>query len=248
MAGEWTAQLPEDLRANETLTGYATLGDFAKAHLEAQGKVTEFDGKTKDFEGKVVDLEKRLGDSIPKLSETATPEEIAAHNKALGMPDKPEDYKFEKPKDIPKGLEYSDNTVQWWAQLAHKAGLSDKRARAIFDEYNKMAIGQYNQQIKELTEKVEKDNVIAQTALKEKWGPEYDENYEYAIRCIKQFGGEEFGKKVIEYGLGNDPVFLEFMVNVSKKFSDDTLAELTIGKSKGELKKGQLEWNYPSMT
>jgi hypothetical protein len=248
MAGEWTAQLPDDLKTNETLTGYATLGDFAKAHLETHGKVSEYEGKVKDFEGKVGDLEKRLTNTIQKPSENATPEELAAFHRALGVPDKPEDYKFEKPKDLPAGLDYSDGVVQWWAQVAHKAGLSDKTAKTVFEEYNKMAIAQYNQQVKDLTEKVDKENSTAQAALKEKWGTEYDKNYELAVRCVEHFGGEEFGKKVVEYGLGNDPAFLEFMVNVSKVFKDDTLADLTIGgQRKEERKPGQLEWTYPSM-
>ena len=247
MAGEWTAQLPDDLKTNEAFTGYETIGDLAKDHLDVKGKLGESEGKIKDFEGKVVDLEKRLGDSIPKLSEKATPEEIAAFHKALGVPDKAEDYKFEKPKDLPEGLNYQDNVVQWWAQTAHEIGLSDKAAKSIFEKYNKLAVEQYNQQVRELAAQVEKENATAQAALKEKWGTEYDKNYELAVRCMKHFGGEEFGKKVIEYGLGNDPAFLEFMVNVSKAFKDDTLADLTMGKAKEELKPGQLQWNYPSM-
>jgi hypothetical protein len=98
-----------------------------------------------------------------------------------------------------------------------------------------------------LADNVEKENQAAQATLKTKWGAEYDKNYELAIRCVKQFGGEDFGKKVIEYGLGNEPAFLEFMVNVSKAFKDDTLADLTMGKAKEELKPGQLQWSYPSM-
>jgi hypothetical protein len=247
MAGEILSQLPEDLRTNEALTGFDTAGDIAKAYLDTKGKASEFEGKVKEYEGKIGDLTSRLDSAIPKLSENATPEEIAAFNKALGALDKPEDYKFEKPKDLPPGLDYQDAVVSWWANLAHKAGLPDKAAKAIFEEYNKMAIANYNQQVKQLTEQVEKDNATAQAALKEKWGQEYDKNYEFAIRCVKQFGGEEFGKKVIEYGLGNDPAFLEFMVNVSKVFKDDTLAEISRGKQKQELKSGHLEWDYPSM-
>jgi hypothetical protein len=248
MAGEWTAQLPDDLKTNEALTGYETIGDLAKDHLDVKGKLGEYEGKVKDFEGKVGDLEKRLANTIQKPSENATPEEVAAYHKALGVPSKPEDYKFEKPKDLPAGLEYQDSTLSWWAQLAHKVGLPDKTAKAIFEEYNKMAVANYNQQVKDLTDKVQKENEAAQTSLKEKWGPEYDKNFELAKRCVSYFGGDKFGEKVIQMGMGNDPDFLEFMVKVSKAFKDDTLADMTLGgNKKPDLKPGQLEWHYPSM-
>lgn len=255
MSGEWIAQLPDDLKTNEALTGYKTLGDFAKAHLEIQGKLSEFDGKTKDFEGKIVDLEKRLGESIPKLSDNATPDEIKAFNKAMGVPDTPDGYKFEKPKDLPQGLDYQDAVVQWWAQIAHKTGLSDKTAKAIFDEYNKLAIEEFKKQAanyeaaeKEAVEQANKKNEEAHKALRVKWGDEYDKNCELAVRCIKHFGGEKFGEKIIAKGLENDPDVIEFMVAVASAFKDDTLADLTMTPpQKGDLKPGQLQFSYPSM-
>lgn len=229
----WRAALPDEYKEHEFVKDCQKPGDFVKRAIETKAD--------RDV------LKSKLENSIPKLSENSTKEEIAEYNRLLGVPPKPEDYKFEKPKDLPEGLDYSDNTVQWWAQSAHKAGLPDKTAKAIFEEYNKMAVANYNQQVKELTEKVEKENQAAQAVLKEKWGTEYDKNYELAVRCIKQFGGEEFGKELIAVGLGNLPRTLEFMVNVSKAFKDDTLADLTMAQSKPELKKGQLEWSYPSM-
>jgi hypothetical protein len=42
--GLWRAQLPADLKENETFTPYKTLGDFAKAHLETAGKVKDWMG------------------------------------------------------------------------------------------------------------------------------------------------------------------------------------------------------------
>jgi len=230
----WRAALPDEFKEHEFVKDCQKPGDFVKRAIETKADRDMFKAK--------------LENSIPKLSENATPEEIAAYNKALGVLDKPEDYKFEKPKDLPEGLVYQDNVMSWWSQIAHKAGLTEKAAKTIFEEYNKLAVDQYNQQAKDLNDKAEKENQLAQTALKEKWGAQYDVNKELAIRCVKQFGGEDFGNKVIEHGLGNDPSFLEFMVNVSKAFKDDTLADLTMNKVKPELRKGQLEWTYPSMT
>lgn len=41
----WTAQLPDDLKGNETFTGYKTIGDMARAYLDTSGKVAELEGK-----------------------------------------------------------------------------------------------------------------------------------------------------------------------------------------------------------
>jgi len=229
----WRAALPDEFKEHEFVKDCQKPGDFVKRAIE-----TKTDRDT---------LKARLENSIPKLSENSTKEEIAEYNRLLGIPSKPEDYKFEKPKDLPEGLEYQDSVVSWWGQIAHKVGLSDSAAKAIFAEYNQMAITAYTEQAKAMAANTEKENQAAQASLKEKWGTEYDKNHELAIRCVKQFGGEDFGKKVIEHGLGNDPAFLEFMVNVAKVFKDDTLADLTMNAPKTERKPGQLEWTYPTM-
>ena len=45
----WAAQLPSDLRSNETLTGHKTIGELGKAYLDLHGKsatLSKYQGKT----------------------------------------------------------------------------------------------------------------------------------------------------------------------------------------------------------
>jgi hypothetical protein len=70
----WLAQLPADLKDNEAFTGFKTIGDLAKAHLDNTGKVKEFDGLKTKF------------DSLPK------------------PPAKPEEYQFDKIEGIDEGM------------------------------------------------------------------------------------------------------------------------------------------------
>ena len=91
----WTAQLPDDLKANEAFTSMKTIGDLGKSYLDVNGKIKEYDSKLKDHEalvktheGKVKELEgKMASDYIPKPKENATDAEKAAYYKALGRPD-----------------------------------------------------------------------------------------------------------------------------------------------------------------
>jgi len=62
---KWLEQLPADLKGNAAFGSFKTIGDFAKAHLDMSGKVTELEGVKAKF------------DALPKA------------------PAKPEDYQFD---------------------------------------------------------------------------------------------------------------------------------------------------------
>ena len=250
MPGEWTAQLPDDLKTNEALTGYETIGDFAKDHLAVKGKLSEFEGKTKDFEGKVVDLEKRLGDSIPKLSEKATPEEIAAFNKALGVPDKPDGYVFDKIE----GLPIDENLVGKYKDVAHKLGIPASKANELYKWFNGEAMEQAKaiEAQEKLTQEQQdaetlKAKSAAESSLKGEWGKDYEPNLEITRRMLQKFGNTELGEKLIASGLGNEPLMVKFLYQISKEFKDDTLASVMTPGGKEPLKEGMLQFTYPSM-
>jgi uncharacterized protein YjbJ (UPF0337 family) len=187
MAGEWISQLPEDLRTNEAFTGHATLGDFAKSHLEAQGKLKEFDGKVKELDGKVVDLTGKLTNSIPKLPEKATDEQMIAFYKALGRPDKPEDY------EIPKrdGVENDEKMVQFGRTIFHKANLNKEQGKVIAEGWNDF-ITEYNKALIDL-EKKSLDGEAEK--LKKELGDKYGEQVELGKRFFKKIMESDFDEK-----------------------------------------------------
>lgn len=227
MAGEWLAQLPDDLKANEILTSHATLGDFANAHIATVGRVSELDGKVKESDGKVTDLTKRLENALFVPGEKATDAERASFYAKLGRPETADKYSITKPADLPEGIQYSPEVETAFKQIAHESGLSDGQAGKLYGWYYGLVKAGYAQQAK--AEKEATDAAV--NALKDEWkGDSFKTNTELAARAFKKFGGEtpEIAKfieetKVNGLPLGNHPMFLKVFAAIGKVISEDSM-------------------------
>lgn len=215
MAGEWVAQLPEDLRTNETFTGHATLGDFAKSHLEAQGKVKEFEGKVKEHEGKVADLEGRIANYIPKITEKSTDAEKAAYFKAVGRPDKAEEYEFPQVE----GKENDPGMVKWARETFHKNGLSKEQAKAIGAEWNAFVTGMVETEDRLVME----ERTTNEKAFKDqfKTEDEYKAGYTLAKRFWDKVTGTKFDDMYKEPEVWQTPGMMAFIFGTAKMMGED---------------------------
>ena len=239
MAGEWIAQLPDDLKANETFTSYATLGDFAKAHVDTVGRVQELDGKVKDYEGKTTDLSKRLENALFVPGEDATDADRAAFYAKLGRPETADKYTITKPADLPEGVPYNPEIEKSFRDFAHAQNLTDKQASQLYGWYYGLVRSGYEAQAKTEKEATEK----AVNALKDEWkGDQYQANLTLAQRVFKTFGGDtpeikEFieNTKVNGLALGDHPLFLRIFAGIGKVISEDSLSQGGRGGTGGEL-------------
>ena len=238
MAGEWLAQLPENLKANEILTSHATLGDFANAHIATVGKVSELDGKVKESDGKVTDLTKRLENALFVPGEKATDAERASFYTKLGRPETADKYSITKPADLPEGIQYSPEVETAFKQIAYESGLSDGQAGKLYGWYYGLVKAGHAQQAK-----AEKDATeAAVNKLKDEWkGDAFKVNSELAARAFKKFGGDspEVAKFITEtkvngVALGDHPVFLKVFHAIAKSVSDDFLVAGGRGGAGGE--------------
>lgn len=87
---------------------------------------------------RVDDLQSELGkrpSAIPQ--ENAKPEEWTAFNKAFGVPEKPEDYKFSQ---VPDGLESSPEFQKGVQDVLHKAGISARQFKLIEPAWNSLML------------------------------------------------------------------------------------------------------------
>jgi hypothetical protein len=66
----------------------------------------------------------------------ATPEDLAAYHKAIGVPETPDDYGLKAPDDLPEGVEWNDTFAGEFAQLAHEKGLLPEQVAAIAELYS----------------------------------------------------------------------------------------------------------------
>jgi hypothetical protein len=96
----------------------------------------------------VGDLVKRLHDNqaaaraksegmLRVPGDDATPEQLADFRRALGVPEKPEDYGITKPAELPEGVEWDDELVGNFTKFAHETGLPPKQAKAAVEWHAK---------------------------------------------------------------------------------------------------------------
>ena len=92
----------------------------------------------------LADVDKMLRDNIAAAraktdgmvrvpGENATPEEIAAFHRALGVPDKPEDYKLPPPEKVPEGVVHDTKLEADFLAKSRELGLNAKQVQALRD-------------------------------------------------------------------------------------------------------------------
>jgi len=226
--GEWRAQLPADLKENEAFTSFKTVGDFAKAHLETSGKLKTVEGSIKD-------------NYIPKLKDGASKEEMDAYHKALGRPDKPDDYAFDK-VEYPNGVKVDPEMESWFRKLAHDAGLNKTQAAFLHKTYANSYIAMA--QAADVKRQQAMQDGLA--GLQKEWGEKFAENGELVKREVERIEKivPGFKKYADETGIGNQPILVKAFLHYAKSHTDGSLID---GKPVGEDKKEPGVLRYPSM-
>lgn len=191
----WISGLPDNLKTNEAFAGFKTVGEFAQSHLETQGKVKELEGK--------------LATAIVRPGEGATDEEKAAFREAMGIPDAPDKYEFERPQ-MPEGVEYNEALETWFRNIAHKHGLAGDTAKAMYADYMQFGTAFVAEQAAQRSKTLED----GMNKLKETWGNKYDENVATVKRVQEKMGLADEGMKSLlsELNLENDPRLITWML------------------------------------
>ena len=232
--GEFRAQFPADLKDHEAFKPYKTIGDLGKAHIDLMGKAKELDGMS----AKVKDLETKLSNTIPKLPENATPEEIEVFYESLGKPESPKGYAIPKPE----GSESDPKMVEWAQNTFYGANLSKHQAEFIGKEFNTFM----DNVVKADLER--RASMLAQTegSLKQEWGDKFDGNVELVRRVWEKFTNSEI-KAFLEEDhkgpIGNHPSFIKFLHGIGKVVMDDTTPK---GSQAGGAT-GKVTMVYPDM-
>jgi len=206
----WIAQLPDDLKGNETFTGFKTIGELAKAHLDTSGKVAELEGK--------------VANAIPKLSENPSDEELAAYRAAIGVPDKPDDYEIEL-------MDGMDNSLApWFKNVAHQLGMPKGMAKGLSAAWN----GMIAQMAKADADAASKAHDAALTELRKTWGADAETNAETVKQGYKFFGDNPLlndlmqaeitiGDKKVK--VGNHPGMVNLILEIGKKVTPDSTVQ-----------------------
>jgi hypothetical protein len=194
----WRAGLPDDLKTNEAFVPYKTVGEFAKAHLATATKAKELEGK--------------LGNSIPKLSENATPEEREQFFNSLGRPEKPEGYELDGE---------DKNAKEWtgyWRNEMHKIGVPKDQAKAISVAFNK----QINGMVEAHNAKIQAEISETSTKLKTELGDKYDASVELASRLWKRDTDVDLDKAFPAETSAGRTAVIRYILKMAAKTGEDS--------------------------
>lgn len=219
-APAWVAQLPDDLKNNETVTSYKTLGDLGKAHIETVGKVKEFEGKI-------------ANDYIPKLKDNATDAERTAFYAALGRPESPDKYDFGgDTKELPLDA--------WYRQTAYELGLSQSQAKVLFEKYQ----GIVQQQVNAAEQKRQESLTAGMETIKKEWGAKYEQNAAI-VKAVNQIvaNDDEAKNWITAHNAENDPFLTRLFLKIAPALLDDK----AIQSAATPQKTTKLGMNYTTM-
>jgi hypothetical protein len=197
----WLDKLPGDLDPYKpTLAKYKDFGSLAKSH----GELQQLLGK------------KSSAVNVP--GEKSTPEEIAAFRKALGVPEKPEEYSF-KPDKLPDGVAWDDNSAKAFAAIAHKHHIPASAMKEL--AAHQIAMEEARSQ--EAFRQMETELLNGKQQLQSAWGQNFERNLNTAARVAKSIGLDPESP-----GL-RDPAVVQALFKVSQITSEDKLVSPTDG-------------------
>lgn len=213
---DWiTAAARGDEKRLERLKRFTDPGALLDSYLNAEAQIS------------------KRGVALP--SEKATPEEIAAFNKQVGVPEKPEDYKV-TPK-LPEGFKFEpvdEAIVSSITQKMHARGgiaAHPQTVQLMMEVYAEATEEATSQMIAKATELHNE----TQAALDKEWGAEKPRNLGFAKSVIDRFtsGEPEDVRDLLQLPLmngaklGDHPTFVRMMAKIGREFGDDPLfAEL----------------------
>lgn len=215
----WIDQVvPEEHRKNTTWLGIKNVKDFVNQTTHLQSKLTT------------------QGKGVFPLKQDSSPEHIREYRQAFGIPESPDQYGFEVPKEVEQY--YDPELVNGFKSVAHQHNLTPTQYTAVMAFYANM--------VKESTEAVDKDpeafyaeilpkvqeaqRAKAEEQLKKEWGDAYKTRLALADHAITDHIPE--GEKRLEMleRIGNDPLIADLLATIHlKHFTESNGVDTSLG-------------------
>ena len=188
-----------------------------------------------DMAKATLDGRKQLSKAVPQLRANAKDEDVAAYNKAMGVPERVEDYTFTPPEGMEKE-EYENDAVQGniqeFAKLAHAAHIPAE----TFDQIVNFQFA-LNAAEKEAQAKLDSDYAdVGNADLKKDWGPQYDKEVTYANRGAEwaaESDFEDFRQLEDKNGnlIGDNPLVVRMFNKVGRAMSEDGIGSFPVDEA-----------------
>jgi len=202
---DWRTDLDPTIKDHPSIKNFKSPGDLAKSWVEAQRLIGR--------------------DKIPVPSDKATKEDWDVVFERLGRPKTADGYQIPEVK-LPEGLPLpKEEFIKEFKSKALELGLLPAQVNQLYSWFMNNEATQYSQFMSER----DQARVGAENALRKQWGKAFEQNYQIAEQAVIKYGSEGFVEKLKSTGLNNDPDMIQFIANMAKNFSEDTLA----GKAPG---------------
>ena len=192
---DWRASLPDDIKADPALQIIQDIPSLAKSYLHAQKMVGS--------------------DKISVPSQHATEQDWQQVFRKLGVPEKVDDYKIERPKDA----SFDDEFVGQFKMKAHAFGILPKQAQNLVNWFNEASKFRAKVLAEGYAAEVEK----GLGALKQEWGQAFDAKLSRANQVLVEAGGEELTKLLAETGLNNHPLVIKAFAKLGDIVKEDAI-------------------------
>lgn len=202
--------LPESLKGNEFLSGYASADEALKELADLkQARAT---GNMSDF---------------IKLSDD--PADLAKVYAKLGRPEAADKYEYAKPETLPEERAPAKEQLEAFNKIAHDANLTQKQYEAVMGHYNQLAEAQEVQAEDRLAANMQE--------LEKRWGsaesPTFKMNQKMAVAGYNALQ-DPF---VLEYAKNNpewatNPATIEVLAHFGRNMQSDDPAKTTTSESR----------------
>jgi len=131
-------------------------------------------------------------------------------DKSQGAPDQYADF------TLPEGVQIDKGLVEGFKPIAKELNLTQDQAQKLVDYYNS---GVHAQRMEQWAE-TQKSWVESAKADKEFGGQAFNENMGYASSVLDKFGTPELRKYMDDFGVGNNPEMIRFVVRIGKAMAE----------------------------
>lgn len=169
-----------------------------------------------------LDFRKANSAMIKVPGKDATPEDRAKFNKAIGVPDKAEDYKFELGREATD----ADKAIQGsLSKIAFDNGIPATAMTALSKAVTELATAQKAEENRVAVEA----RAANEAALRKEWGADYERNKTLASRAVQAFGEVKQHPEVVEFfdktmvngqKLGDHPIMVRLLGNVGNRMGE----------------------------
>ena len=200
----WRDQLPDDLRDHQSLQNISDVGTLAKTMIHAQSMVG--------------------AEKIPIPGKWATDEDWDQVYGKLGRPDDATGFQLDFGE-----AEINEEFVNGFSDVAHKAGLSDRQAKALAGWYMEQMPEAIDPEV--ATQNVEASKLEAEADLRKEYGNAFDDRIRLGDNLISEFGVEGLMELKLADGtpLINNPAFIKTVINAAHYIQESVSEDKLIG-------------------